>query len=312
MIINSCYTYNGYLYGMKGDFMNRYVTGINSEGLRKTNIASKNFINVLLGNGDDNSERRNVAKSIGDIALTLLSIVGFIFSPYFILDSICIIVLSYMLVYKVRPSLKVIISSHKRELLDNYGIDTFSNQIDVKERDDIRNYKSAVKEIERLTDLLNEPIIIDDNKVSRIYRHLNVMESDIHMLIFNLDENDFSFVNPDIKEPSVSIDDYELEAINYLAEDITKIDVTKVINIIELLKRENERREMENTIRRKREAYQKFTTYNEKETPNIEKSLQDCSERLNKESIEQSIQVEQAWLDNLAVLTNATRKQEGE
>lgn len=312
MIINSCYTYNGYLYGMKGDFMNRYVTGINSEGLRKTNIASKNFINVLLGNGDDNSERRNVAKSIGDIALTLLSIVGFIFSPYFILDSICIIVLSYMLVYKVRPSLKVIIGCHKRELLDKYGIDTFSNQIDVKERDDIRNYKSAVKEIERLTDLLNEPIIIDDNKVSRIYRHLNVMESDIHMLIFNLDENDFSFVNPDIKEPSVSIDNYELEAINYLAEDITKIDVTKVINIIELLKRENERLEMENTIRRKREAYQKFTTYNENETPDIEKSLQDCSERLNAESIKQEIQVEQAWLDNLAVLTNATRKQEGE
>lgn len=311
MIINSCYTYNGYLYGMKGDFMNRYVTGINSEGLRKTNIASKNFINVLLGN-DDNSERRNVAKSIGDIALTLLSIVGFIFSPYFILDSICIIVLSYMLVYKVRPSLKVIIGCHKRELLDKYGIDTFSNQIDVKERDDIRNYKSAVKEIERLTDLLNEPIIIDDNKVSRIYRHLNVMESDIHMLVFNLDENDFGFVNPYIKEPSVSIDGYELEAINYLAEDITKIDVTKVINIIELLKRENERREMENTIRRKREAYQKFTTYNEKETPDIEKSLQDCSERLNKESIKQEIQVEQAWLDNLAVLTNATRKQEGE
>lgn len=311
MIINSCYTYNGYLYGMKGDFMNRYVTGINSEGLRKTNIASKNFINVLLGN-DDNSERRNVAKSIGDIALTLLSIVGFIFSPYFILDSICIIVLSYMLVYKVRPSLKVIIGCHKRELLDKYGIDTFSNQIDVKERDDIRNYKSAVKEIERLTDLLNEPIIIDDNKVSRIYRHLNVMESDIHMLIFNLDENDFSFVNPDIKEPSVSIDDYELEAINYLAEDITKIDVTKVINIIELLKRENERLEMENTIRRKREAYQKFTTYKENETPDIEKSLQDCSERLNKESIEQAIQLEQAWLDNLAVLTNTTRKQEGE
>lgn len=311
MIINNCYTYNGYLYGMKGDFMNRYVTGINSEGLRKTNIASKNFINVLLGN-DDNSERRNVAKSIGNIALTLLSAIGFIFSPYFILDSICIIVLSYMLVYEVRPSLKVIIGCHKRELLDKYGIDTFSNQIDVKERDDIRNYKSAVKEIERLTDLLNEPIIIDDNKVSRIYRHLNVMESDIHMLIFNLDENDFSFVNPDIKEPSVSINDYELEAINYLAEDITKIDVTKVINIIELLKRENERLEMENTIRRKREAYQKFTTYDENETPDIEKSLQDCSERLNAESIKQEIQVEQAWLDNLAVLTNATRKQEGE
>lgn len=312
MIINSCYTYNGYLYGMKGDFMNRYVTGINSEGLRKTNIASKNFINVLLGNGDDNSERRNVAKSIGDIALTLLSAIGFIFSPYFILDSICIIVLSYMLVYQVRPSLKVIIGRHKHELLDKYGIDTFSNQIDVKERDDIRNYKSAVKEIERLTDLLNEPIIIDDNKVSRIYRHLNVMESNIHMLIFNLDENNFSFVNPDIKEPSVSINDYELEAINYLAEDITKIDVTKVINIIELLKRENERLEMENTIRRKREAYQKFTTYDENETPDIEKSLQDCSERLNAESIKQEIQVEQAWLDNLAVLTNATRKQEGE
>lgn len=312
MMINNCYTYNGYLYGMKGDFMNRYVTGINSEGLRKTNIASKKFINVLLGNGDDNSERRNVAKSVGNIALTLLSAIGFIFSPYFILDSICIIVLSYMLVYEVRPSLKVIIGCHKRELLDNCGIDTFSNQIDIKEREDIRNYKSAVKEIKRLTDLLNEPIIIDDNKVSRIYRHLNVMESDIHMLIFNLDENDFSFVNPDIKEPSVSIDDYELEAINYLTEDITKIDVTKVINIIEVLKRENERREMENTIRRKREAYQKFTTYKENETPDIEKSLQDCSERLNKESIEQAIQVEQAWLDNLAVLTNATRKQEGE
>lgn len=312
MIINSCYTYNGYLYGMKGDFMNRYVTGINSEGLRKTNIASKNFINVLLGNGDDNSERRNVAKSVGDIALTLLSIVGFIFSPYFILDSICIIVLSYMLVYKVRPSLKVIISCHKRELLDKYGIDTFSNQIDVKEREDIRNYKSAVKEIERLTDLLNEPIIIDDNKVSRLYRHLNVIESDIHMLVFNIYENNFSFVSPYINEPSVSIDNYELEAINYLTEDITKIDVTKVINIIEVLKRENERREMENTIRRKREAYQKFTTYKENETPDIEKSLQDCSERLNKESIEQAIQLEQAWLDNLAVLTNATRKQEGE
>lgn len=297
---------------MKGDFVNRYKTGINSEGLRKTNIASKNFTNLLSSNGDKKSDGQAVVESIGYLALTVLSAIGFTLSPYFILDSICIIVLSYMLVYQVRPSLKVIIGRHKHELLDKCGIDTFSNQIDVKEREDIRNYKSAVKEIERLTDLLNEPIIIDDNKVSRLYRHLNVMESDIHMLVFNIYENNFSFVNPYINEPSVSIDDYELEAINYLTEDITKIDVTKVINIMEVLKRENERREMENTIRRKREAYQKFTTYKENETPDIEKSLQDCSERLNKESIEQAIQLEQAWLDNLAVLTNATRKQEGE
>ena len=159
---------------------------------------------------------------------------------------------------------------------------------------------------------MNEPIVIDGNKVSRLYKHLNIMESDIHTLTFNLDEDNFGFISLTRDEQFKEVDKYELEAINYVANQIKEIDSNKIINIIDALKRENERQEMEKELKRKREAYSKFTLYEQNEKPDIEQSLEDYSERLNQTAIEQAKQLEQAWLDNQNVMANIGQEKVGE
>lgn len=292
--------------------MNNFNMNIYSKGMQNVDITDDEFRKLI--NSDNVEEHMDIkgAKSILSILLTFSLGIGFILSSNFILESISIIGFAYMLIFQCRPSVKYIINHYNERMSNEYGIDVFSNQIETKERKRIEDYKNAVKEINYIVDILNEPIVIDGNKVSRLYKHLNIMESDIHTLTFNLDEDNFGFISLTRDEQFKEVDKYELEAINYVANQIKEIDSNKIINIIDALKRENERQEMEKELKRKREAYSKFTLYEQNEKPDIEQSLEDYSERLNQTAIEQAKQLEQAWLDNQNVMANIGQEKVGE
>lgn len=285
---------------------------IYSKGMQNVDITDDEFRELI--NSGNVEERMSIKwiKSIFSIMLTIALGISFVLSSNFIFQSIFIIGFAYMLVFQCIPSAKYIINHYDKKMLGEYEVNVFSNQIETKERKRIEDYKNAVKEINYIVDILNEPVVIDDNKVSRLYKHLNIMESDIHTLTFNLDEDNFGFISLTRDEQFKEVDKYELEAINYVANQIKEIDSNKIINIIDALKRENERQEMEKELKRKREAYSKFTLYEQNEKPDIEQSLEDYSERLNQTAIEQAKQLEQAWLDNQNVMANIGQEKVGE
>lgn len=292
--------------------MNNFNMNIYSKGMQNVDITDDEFRKLInSGNVEEHMSIKGF-KSIASIMLTVVLGISFVLSSNFIFQSIFIIGFAYMLIYGCRPSLKYIMNHYNEKVSNEYGVDIFSNKIETKERKIIENYKNAIKEINYIVDILNEPIVIDGNKVSRLYKHLNIMESDIHTLTFNLDEDNFGFISLNRNEQFQEVDKYELEAINYIVEQIKEIDSNKIINIIDALKRENERQEMEKELKRKREAYSKFTLYEQKERPDIEQSLEDYSERLNQTAIEQAKQLEQAWLDNQNVMANIGQEKVGE
>lgn len=292
--------------------MNNFNMNIYSKGMQNVDITDGEFRKLI--NSGDVEEHMDIkgAKSILSILLTFSLGVGFILSSNFILESISIIGFAYMLIFQCIPSAKYIINRCDKKMLGEHEVNIFSNQIETKERKRIEDYKNAVEEINYIFDILNEPIVIDDNKVSRLYKHLNIMESDIHTLTFNLGENNFRFISLNRNEQCREVDKYELEAINYIAEQIKEIDSNKIINIMDALKRENERQEMEKELKRKRDAYSKFTLYEQDERPDIEQSLEDYSERLNQTAIEQAKQLEQAWLNNQNIMANIEQEKVGE
>lgn len=285
---------------------------IYSKGMQNVDITDDEFRKLINAGGVEERMTTKGIKSIVSIMLTIALGISFVLSSNFIFQSILIIGFAYMLIFQCRPSVKYIINHYNERMSNEYGIDVFSNQIETKERKRIEDYKNAVKEINYIVDILNEPIVIDGNKVSRLYKHLNIMESDIHTLTFNLDEDNFGFISLTRDEQFKEVDKYELEAINYVANQIKEIDSNKIINIIDALKRENERQEMEKELKRKREAYSKFTLYEQNEKPDIEQSLEGYSERLNQTAIEQAKQLEQAWLDNQNVMANIGQEKVGE
>lgn len=285
---------------------------IYSKGMQNVDITDDEFRKLINTGGVEERMTTKGIKSIVSIMLTIALGISFVLSSNFIFQSIFIIGFAYMLIFQCRPSVKYIINHYNERMSNEYGIDVFSNQIETKKRKRIEDYKNAVKEINYIVDILNEPIVIDGSKVSRLYKHLNIMESDIHTLTFNLDEDNFGSISLNRNEHFQEVDKYELEAINYIVEQIKEIDSNKIINIIDALKRENERQEMEKELKRKREAYSKFTLYEQKERPDIEQSLEDYSERLNQTAIEQAKQLEQAWLDNQNVMANIGQEKVGE
>lgn len=285
---------------------------IYSKGMQNVDITDDEFRKLINTGGVEERMTTKGIESIVSIMLTIALGISFVLSSNFIFQSIFIIGFAYMSIFQCRPSVKYIINHYNERMSNEYGIDVFSNQIETKERKRIEDYKNAAKEINYIVDILNEPIVIDGNKVSRLYKHLNIMESDIHTLTFNLDEDNFGFISLTRDEQFKEVDKYELEAINYVANQIKEIDSNKIINIIDALKRENERQEMEKELKRKREAYSKFTLYEQNEKPDIEQSLEDYSERLNQTAIEQAKQLEQAWLDNQNVMANIGQEKVGE
>ena len=226
--------------------MNNFNMNIYSKGMQNVDITDDEFRKLINTGGVEERMSIKGFKSIASIMLTVVLGISFVLSSNFIFQSIFIIGFAYMLIYGCRPSLKYIMNHYNEKVSNEYGVDIFSNKIETKERKIIENYKNAIKEINYIVDILNEPIVIDGNKVSRLYRHLNIMESDIHTLTFNLDEDNFGFISLNRDEQFKEVDKYELEAINYVANQIKEIDSNKIINIIDALKRENERQEMEN------------------------------------------------------------------
>lgn len=144
-----------------------------------------------------------------------------------------------------------------------------------------------------VTDILNRPIIIDDKKVSRLYKHLDVTQSSNETLVFTLNKHSFEMWK------SYKATDYENEAISHNADKMPRLEFNTFVSIYNLLQEEaKHEREME-IMQNKRDAYNKFSVYEDDEgTSDIEQSLNDYSDEISQEQIENEKRLKQALINN--------------
>lgn len=144
-----------------------------------------------------------------------------------------------------------------------------------------------------VTDILNRPIIIDDKKVSRLYKHLDVTQSSNETLVFTLNKHSFEMWK------SYKATDYENEAISHNADKMPRLEFNTFVSIYNLLQEEaKHEREME-IMQNKRDAYNKFSVYEDDEgTSDIEQSLNDYSDEISQEQIENEKRLKQALMNN--------------
>lgn len=144
-----------------------------------------------------------------------------------------------------------------------------------------------------VTDILNRPIIIDDKKVSRLYKHLDVTQSSNKTLVFTLNKHSFEMWK------SYKATDYENEAISHNADKIPRLEFNTFVSIYNLLQEEAKQKEATQIMKDKQEAYAKFSVYEDDEgTSDIEQSLNDYSDEITQEQIENEKRLKQELINN--------------
>lgn len=140
---------------------------------------------------------------------------------------------------------------------------------------------------------LNRPIIIDDKKVSRLYKHLDVTQSSNETLVFTLNKHSFEMWK------SYKATDYENEAISYNADKMPRLEFNTFVSIYNLLQEEAKQKEATQIMKDKQEAYAKFSVYEDDEgTSDIEQSLNDYSDEISQEQIENEKRLKQELINN--------------
>lgn len=144
-----------------------------------------------------------------------------------------------------------------------------------------------------VTDILNRPIIIDDKKVSRLYKHLDVTQSSNETLVFTLNKHSFEMWK------SYKATDCENEAISHNANKIPRLEFNTFVSIYNLLQEEAKQKEATQIMKDKQKAYAKFSVYEDDEgTSDIEQSLNDYSDEISQEQIENEKRLKQALINN--------------
>jgi hypothetical protein len=114
----------------------------------------------------------------------------------------------------------------------------------------VQSNESLFKEIQCE---LNQPIILENNQVSRLYRHLDVEQSTSKYLKFNLNEIDFTHIN--------KYDTFDQEAILFNANVIDTISKSNIIDIYESIIENEKEMKRDEHEKRIQEAYNKYELY---------------------------------------------------
>lgn len=114
----------------------------------------------------------------------------------------------------------------------------------------VQSNESLFKEIQCE---LNQPIILENNQVSRLYQHLDVEQSTSKYLKFNLNEIDFTHIN--------KYNTFDQEAILFNANVIDTISKSNVIDIYESIIENEKEMKRDEHEKRIQEAYNKYELY---------------------------------------------------
>ena len=114
----------------------------------------------------------------------------------------------------------------------------------------VQSNESLFKEIQYE---LNQPIILENNQVSRLYQHLDVEQSTSKYLKFNLNEIDFAHIN--------KYNTFDQEAILFNANVIDTISKSNVIDIYESIIENEKEMKRDEHEKRIQEAYNKYELY---------------------------------------------------
>lgn len=114
----------------------------------------------------------------------------------------------------------------------------------------VQSNESLFKEIQCE---LNQPIILENNQVSRLYQHLDVEQSTSKYLKFNLNEMDFTHIN--------KYNTFDQEAILFNANVIDTISKSNVIDIYESIIENEKEMKRDEHEKRIQEAYNKYELY---------------------------------------------------
>ena len=142
---------------------------------------------------------------------------------------------------------------------------------------------------ERLTHILNAPIVLNGYKVGRLYQYWDIENSTHEKLMFTLNEEEFDFISY-YKEST-----FEHEAISYYAEMISEMNNDKVIEIYELLNQLAHTKASHEKEISKQQAYQQYCLndhISENEDEDVE-SLNQKALRQEIERIESQLKVKQ-------------------
>ena len=114
----------------------------------------------------------------------------------------------------------------------------------------VQSNESLFKEIQCE---LNQPIILENNQVSRLYQHLDVEQSTSKYLKFNLNEIDFTHIN--------KYNTFDQEAILFNANVIDTISKSNIIDIYESIIENEKEMKRDEHEKRIQEAYNKYELY---------------------------------------------------
>lgn len=114
----------------------------------------------------------------------------------------------------------------------------------------VQSNESLFKEIQCE---LNQPIILENNQVSRLYQHLDVEQSTNKHFKFNLNEIDFTHIN--------KYNTFDQEAILFNANVIDTISKSNVIDIYESIIENEKEMKRDEHEKRIQEAYNKYELY---------------------------------------------------
>lgn len=114
----------------------------------------------------------------------------------------------------------------------------------------VQSNESLFKEIQ---DELNQPIILENNLISRLYKHLDVKQSTSKHLKFSLNETDFTHIN--------KYNTFDQEAILFNASVIDTISKSNIIDIYESIIENEKEMKRDEHEKRIQEAYDKYELY---------------------------------------------------
>lgn len=114
----------------------------------------------------------------------------------------------------------------------------------------VQSNESLFKEIQ---DELNQPVVLENNQVSRLYQHLDVEQSTSKYLKFNLNEIDFAHIN--------KYNTFDQEAILFNANVIDTISKSNIIDIYESIIENEKEMKRDEHEKRIQEAYNKYELY---------------------------------------------------
>ena len=114
----------------------------------------------------------------------------------------------------------------------------------------VQSNESLFKEIQYE---LNQPIVLENNQVSRLYQHLDVEQSTSKYLKFNLNEMDFTHIN--------KYNTFDQEAILFNANVIDTISKSNIIDIYESIIENEKEMKRDEHEKRIQEAYNKYELY---------------------------------------------------